>query len=204
MVTFKQSMNNLAADIRRRKVLEGKGDGAFATLSILFKPGVVAVILYRVSRYLIHTRFKFLCKVIGYIEYFYTRSEISPFADLGPGLVLADCGAIGITRVTITGENCTFLGANSITLGAIEGFNVETDRIEIGDQCVIGLRARIMRPVKIADGTQIKNNSIVMFSIDKVGSVVSGFPAKRRSVESLEKVLDWNPLIGGPIKEVTK
>lgn len=204
MVTFKQTMQNLAADIRRRKVLEGKNAGFFSTLCVLFKGGVVSVILYRISRYLIHTRFSFLYKILVLIEHFYTKNEISPIADLGPGLVIADCGGVGITRVTIAGENCTFLGANSITLGAMEGFDLEKEHIVIGNHCVIGSRVRIIRPVEIADATQIKNNSVVMFSVDKVGSVVSGFPAKRRSLEKLETVLAWNPLLGGAIEGVTK
>lgn len=204
MVTFRQTIRNLAADIRRRKMLEGKSDHGFSTFSILFKGGVVSVILYRISRYIIHTRFRFLYKLLVLIEHFYTKNEISPLADLGPGLVIADCGGVGITRVTVAGENCTFLGANSITLGAMEGFDLEKDRISIGNHCVIGSRVRIIRPVTIADATQIKNNSVVMFSVDKVGSVVAGFPAKRRSVESLEHVLAWNPLNGGAIRRLTK
>ena len=204
MPTFKQTMQNLAADIRRRKALEGKKAGLASTLCIVFKGGVVSVILYRVSRYLIGTRFRFLYKILVLIEHFYTKNEISPIADLGPGLVIADCGGVGITRVTIAGENCTFLGANSITLGAMEGFDLAKEHIVIGNHCVIGARVRIIRPVEIADATQIKHNSVVMFSVDKVGSVVSGFPAKRRSVENPENVLAWNPLVGGAMKGGTK
>lgn len=203
-MTFKETIQNLKADIRRRKVLEGKNQGVFSTFSIFFKGGVVSVILYRISRYLIHTRFSCLYKILVLLEHFYTKNEISPVADLGAGLVIADCGGIGITRVTIAGKNCTFLGANSITLGAMEGFDLEKDHIVIGNNCVIGSRVRIIRPVQIADATQIKNNSVVMFSVDKVGSVISGFPAKRRSVENLESVLSWNPLFGGAIKGDTQ
>ena len=199
-MTLKETIQNLKADIRRRKVLEGKSQGFFSTVSILFKGGVVSVILYRISHYLIHTRFSFLYRLLILLEHFYTKNEISPVADLGPGLVIADCGGVGITRVTIAGKNCTFLGANSITLGAMEGFDLEKDHILIGNDCVIGSRVRIIRPVQIADATQIKNNSVVMFSVDKPGSVISGFPAKRRSTENPESVLSWNPLFGGAIK----
>lgn len=199
-MTLKETIQNLKADIRRRKVLEGKSQGFFSTVSILFKGGVVSVILYRISRYLIHTRFSFLYRLLILLEHFYTKNEISPVADLGPGLVIADCGGVGITRVTIAGKNCTFLGANSITLGAMEGFDLEKDHIVIGNDCVIGSRVRIIRPVQIADATQIKNNSVVMFSVDKPGSVISGFPAKRRSTENPDSVLSSNPLFGGAIK----
>lgn len=203
-MTLKETIQNLKADIRRRKVLEGKSQGIFSTFSILLKGGVVSVILYRISRYLVYTRLSFLYKILILLEHFYTKNEISPIADLGPGLVVADCGGIGITCVTIAGKNCTFLGANSITLGAMEGFDLEKDHIVIGNDCVIGSRVRIIRPVQIADATQIKNNSVVMFSVDKPGSIISGFPAKRRSVESVDGVLSWNPLFGGAIKGVAQ
>jgi len=197
MITFQQTIDNLAADIGRRKQLEGKPSGWFATFSILFKCGVVSVILYRFSHYLVHTRFGFLHKLLAIIDQVYSKNEISAHATAGPGLVLGDGGGIGLTQVAIVGKNCTFLGCNSITLGAMEDFDVNLHHIVIGDHCVIGASVRIMRPVEIAAGTQIKNNAVVMFSADKVGSVLSGIPAKRRSVETYENVIAWNPLKGG-------
>ncbi len=199
MVTFKQTLEYLAADIRRRKQLERKPAGLISTLSIIFKCGVVSVILYRFSHYLVHTRFSFLHRILAIIDQVYSKSEVSAHAKAGPGLVLGDGGGIGLTQVAIVGKNCTFLGCNSITLGAMEDFDVNQHHILIGDHCVIGTYVRIMRPVEIAAGTQIKNNSVVMFSADKVGSVLSGIPAKRRSVENYENVIQWNPLKGGYI-----
>lgn len=204
MVTFKETIQNLSADIRRRKQIEGKAPGILSTFTILFKQGMVSVILYRISRYLLFTRFRFLCKALALIDYFYTRNEISPNAYIGPGVVFSDFGGLGITTVSVVGKNCTFWGLNSITLGAMEGFDVEEQRIVIGDHCVIGWRARVFRPVTLANATQVKNNSIVILSVPKEGSVVSGFPAKRRSVESLDHVTSWNPLYGGKMQEDRK
>jgi serine O-acetyltransferase len=204
MITFKQTIEYLKADIQRRVLLEGKPAGLISTLSVLFKCGVVTVILYRFSHYLMGTRFSFLHKILALIEHFYTKNEVSAVAQIGPGLVLGDGGGIGITRVTIAGKNCTFLGSNSITLGAMDAYDVEKDRIVLGDHCVVGARVRIMRPMQIADGTQIKNNSVVVFPVDKVGSVISGIPAKRRSVETYENVISWNPLKGGFIAGQSK
>jgi serine acetyltransferase len=197
MVTFKQTIDHLKADFHRRQTLEGNPAGPLGLLSVLLKRGMIAVILYRLSRYCVLNRLKVLARLLAVVEYFYTKNEISPIADLGPGLVLADSGAIGITQVTVAGKNCTFLGCNSITLGAMEDFDVNRDRIVLGDHCVIGIRARIMRPVHIANGTQVKSNSVVLLPVEKVGSTVFGVPAKRRSIDNYEDIVRWNPLRSG-------
>jgi serine acetyltransferase len=203
MVTFKQTLADLSADFRRRRQLEGKSAGLLSALSIMIKPGMVTVFLYRLSRFCFHHHLRVLCKLFVLIDQFYTKNEISPVAQIGPGLVIADAGGVGITQVTIAGSNCTFLGCNSITLGALEGFDVNQQHIVLGNHCVVGTRVRIMRPVNLADGTQIKANSVVMFSVEKVGCVISGLPAKRRSIEDYEKVTQWNPLLGGFLGEGT-
>lgn len=202
MVTLKQTFSDLKADFNRRRLLEGKPRGIYAAFTVLLKRGMVAVILYRISRYCVHHRMAWLHRILTMIEFVYTKNEISPLAQVGPGLVVGDGGGVGITQVTIAGKNCTFLGCNSITLGAMEAFDVNTHRIVIGDNCVIGSGVRIMRPISIADGTQIKPNSVVMLAVEKVGSTISGIPAKRRNIDSYDEIIKWNPLYGGYIAEV--
>lgn len=200
MLTFKQTIHYLKADFQRRKLLEGNPAGLLSTLAILIKRGMVAVIIYRLARYCRLNRLGLLAKLLAVVDQLYTRNEISPMADIGPGLVLADCGAIGITHVVVVGKNCTFLGCNSITLGAMDNFDVNRDRIVLGDHCVAGVRARVMRPIQIADGTQIKPNSVVLLPVEKIGSTVVGVPAKRRRIDNYEDIVRWNPLHSGFIE----
>jgi serine acetyltransferase len=203
VISWKQTLRELRADLARRRLIDGVGSGPLATLALLFKRGVVAVVLYRLSRYCLHRRLAVVCRLLTLVEFLYTKDEISPHAAIGPGLVLGDGGGIGITRVTVAGRNCTFLGCNSITLGAMEDFDVERDRIVIGDHCVFGPRARVMRPLSLANGTQVKANSIVLSSTQSPGMTLSGIPARRRASVAYEDVVRWNPLRGGFLAPAT-
>jgi len=157
---------------------------------------MVGVICYRLSHYLAQTKLSPLCRILLFIEHAYTRNEISPYAYIGPGLVLGDIGAIGVTYGTEIGKNCTLLGFNTFALNAIKGIDFTVDKIVMGDHCVLGIRAKIMRAITIADGAQIKENSVVMFSVNKKGTTLAGVPAKRSRVDVYEDIIQWNPYNG--------
>jgi serine acetyltransferase len=159
------------------------------------------VICYRLSHYLVSTRLSFICRLLHVITFFYSRIEIDPYATIGPGLVLGDIGGIGIPGKSIIGKNCTFLGFNTLTLNKISGVDFHVAQIVLGDHCVLGVRAKIMRPITIADGAQIKDSSLVMFSVANVGTTLSGIPAKKRRIDSYEDIIKWNPLMGGLISK---
>jgi serine acetyltransferase len=201
MTDWQRMIEDLKADLARRRLLEEVAPGLLATLAMLTRRGVSTVVLYRLSRYCVMHRMGFLARLLAIVEYFYTKNEISPLAEIGPGLVIGGAGGVGITRVTVAGCNCTFLGCNSITLGAMEGFDVARDRIVIGDHCVIGPRVRVMRPLELANGTQLKSNSIVLSSTTVPGTTLSGVPARRREVVPYDDLIRWNPLRGGFIAE---
>lgn len=194
--TFKMTVTLLKADIKRRLLLEEKPQTLFAVLSVMFKPGVISVILYRLSQFFYHHHLSVLCKVNALIGQLVNTSEISPLAEIGGGLVIADIGAVGIPATAVIGQNCTFMGLNTLTLGAMETAPSEDDQIVIGDHCVFGTFSRVIRPVKLANGTQIKPSSVVISSIKKEGQTLSGIPAKRKLKHEYEAIQCWNPLNG--------
>lgn len=199
MITLKQTLKNISADIVRRQDLESSQYRRTSRLRVLLMRGMISVILYRFSHLCMQHRLKIVSKILFSINTNVFRNEISPHAKLGAGLVFANNGGVGITQVVHVGENCTFLGMNTLTIGAMKGFDVNHDLIELGNYCVVGTRARIMRPIKITDCVQIKHNSLVMLPESKVGSVLSGVPAKRRGIAVAADVMHFNPLKGGDI-----
>ena len=201
MVTLHQTWSDFREDLARRRTLEGWPPGAFPTLKLFSKAGVLVVMLYRLSRWASQNRLRVLVRPLAAVNYFLTRCEISAHADLGPGLVVADCGLVGITGVIVAGRNCTFLGRNTLTLGAMEGFDLAHERIRLGDHCVLGPGARVMRPVTLAAATQVKANSVVLTSMERTGSTVAGVPAKRRALDDYHQIIRWNPLYGGFLPE---
>jgi serine acetyltransferase len=126
----------------------------------------------------------------------YTRNILSPEAEIGPGLVFGLEAGVGLTKNIVAGENCTFHGCSVVTL-AFDGIDIDKEKVIFGDYCVIGSRSKIMRPIKLADGTQITENSVVFRSTENPGTLLSGFPARKRASVELEQVKSWNPLYGG-------
>ncbi|MDI1297805.1 hypothetical protein [Methylotenera sp.] len=201
MVTLRETISNIKADFQRRLLLEGKRPSLLNKLRICVKQGMVGVILYRVSHFCVYNNLGFLTRFLSIIELLYCKNEVSPMAIIGPGLVFEGV-AIGICSSAIIGKNCTFLGRNTLSLGMIEGVDLNKDAITIGNYCVLGSGARVMRPINIADGIQIKPNSVVMLTETKQGCSLFGIPARRRRIDSIEKITQWNPLLGIPIAEV--
>jgi serine O-acetyltransferase len=199
MATLIITLSNIKQDFERRVQLE-RCEGLLHKLVLLIKPGMIGAICYRFSHYFAQGKLRFLCRILLLIEHGYCRNEISPYAQIGPGLVLGDIGAIGMTGEVVVGENCTFQGFNVLTLNGITGVDFTKDKIILGNHCLLGTRAKIMRPVSISDGTQVTNNSLVMSSVTKVGSTLSGVPAKRLRIDDYDAIKNWNPLMGGFLK----
>lgn len=197
-ISFRETLNHAKQDISRRLYLEGKENTYLNALIAVFYRGVMMVLIYRLNHYLHYKNgrlAKLLIRLIRYIEFQYCHSEIEPSTQIGPGLVLTDFGGIGISSANIIGKNCTFLGKATPTLGAMEDVEVGVDKIRIGDYCVIGPNVRIVNHVDIAQGVQIKANSVVMSSIKQEGAIVSGFPAKEIGHVSLEDLMAWSPIL---------
>ena len=192
-VTFRQTIEDMQADYRRRMLLENR-HGLIAKALLLFKRGMVAVFLYRVARYCALHEYHTLTLILLKLNNAYSKHEISPLAKIGPGLVLADQGGIGINHVAIIGENCTFFGCSTLTLGVMDSLMNSQKDIVIGDYCVIGHRVKIMRAISLANCTQVQTNAVVIRGSNQAGAMIQGVPAKTISVESCFDVMRWNPL----------
>jgi serine O-acetyltransferase len=132
-----------------------------------------------------------------------TKSELHAGAVIGPGLVVSDLGGIGIPDFAIIGSNCTFLGPALLTLGGMENIDLAHDRIRLGSGCIIGQGARLLGPIELGDGAQIKPNAVVITSFAKPGQIIAGIPARRRGTVPPDLVLNWNPLRGRPLGTVS-
>lgn len=179
-------------DLLRRLEYEGRASTYIHCLSIMLKPSVLSIILYRFKRYLLLKKLGFLIKPLSLFDSFYSHNELDARAEIGAGLVLSDLGGTGITRVAILGKNCTFMGRATLALGAIEGINIAHDKIILGDACVIGHNVKVIRPVTIANYVQIEACAVVIKSIITEGSIVSGIPAKTIGVVSPERMASYH------------
>lgn len=203
MITFAKTLEDLKADYKRRMQLEEKPINLWSLMRVFFKPGMLNVLFYRLSRYCFHKRIPVVCKVAIVLSQVMNTTEIAPQADIGPGLYIDNSGGVGIPAFTTVGKNCSFFGSAVITLGALSDTPDAQDCIVLGDYCVMGSRSRIMRPINLANGTQVKPLAVMISSTTKEGQIVAGVPAKRKTVEDYATVQHWNPVLGKMLKEMT-
>jgi serine acetyltransferase len=193
-MTLAASLALFRADLTRRFELLEEEMTVGSVLSALTRPGVMGVLLLRIGNWLHAGNHRIGFRLIERLIFLVTRSELQPGCQVGPGLVLADEGTIGLTAHCRIGANCTLFGLATIV--PQEGGRVDT---VLGDHCVLGRRARVYGAVTLADGIQVMENSLVLTSLKKSGMIVSGIPARRRGQVPLEVVRSWNPLKGRPL-----
>jgi len=90
---------------------------------------------------------------------------------LEPGVKIYAYGTIIINPGSSIGKNCTIYPG--VTIGGKEGAGCPT----IGDNCFIGLGAKIIGNVTIGDNVTIAPNAVVIKNIES-NSIVGGIPAK--------------------------
>lgn len=158
------------ADIHR---MTHKEKGILAKLgSILFHPGLHAVLLYRLSRWLYLHHMPLLAPPIGYISAGLTGAQISPRATIGKGLAIYHPYGVVIGATAVIGENCTLVQGNVI--GQLYGGG---DRPTIGNNFTAGAGAKILGRIRIGDNVKIGPNALVVRSLPN-GVTVAAEPAR--------------------------
>ncbi len=199
--TLRQALSLVRQDLDRRLLLQGLRPSYFTYLGAVLHRGGMAVLLFRLLDYVDTRGWRIALKLGHLVQYHFGRAEIHSGARIGPGLVLPDIGGVGIPKFCEIGRNCTFVGPALLTVGGMEGIDLSTDRIIMGDNCVVGSNVRIMGAVTLGHGTQIKAGSVVITSFPKEGYLLSGIPARRRAVLPLAAIRNWSPLRAQSLNE---
>jgi serine O-acetyltransferase len=116
----------------------------------------------------------FLARLISQIARFYTGIEIHPGARIGKCLFLDHGLGIVIGETAIVGDCVTIY--QGVTLGGT-GKDVGKRHPTIGNNVTIGAGAKILGPIRIADGTKIGANSVVLKDT-MLNSTAVGVPAR--------------------------
>lgn len=158
--------------------------------SILFHPGLHAVLLYRLRRWLHLHHMHLLAAPIGYMSAWLTGAQISPRATIGKGLAIYHPQGIVIGAAAVIGEYCTLVHDNVI--GQLSGGG---DRPTIGDHFLAGTGAKILGRIRIGDNVRVGPNAVIVRSIPDGVTVVAAparivlGPEKGPSVPSREPTL---------------
>jgi len=141
------------------------------------KPGFRAVLLYRISNFLLNKKLNFLCSIIQKIMHHACHCYINPNAVIGKGFLIAHVGGIVIGHETIIGDNCDI--RHNVTFGGNYNKKNSDGRSQpiLKDNVSIGAGACILGPVVIGKNSIIGANSVVVRDIAE-GKIASGIPAK--------------------------
>lgn len=144
----------------------------------LLKPGIWAVLGYRVGRRLylyrnlpsrlLLTLYMFLVLVPLKLM---TGIEIYPETKIGPGFYIEHYGTIFIAPTTVIGRNCTIF--QGVTIGADLGGHKAGI---IGENVIIGAGAKVIGDITVGNNVIIGANAVVTRDVED-NVVVAGVPA---------------------------
>ncbi|MET0487632.1 MAG: hypothetical protein ABW216_18155 [Candidatus Rokuibacteriota bacterium] len=168
--------DNVRADLEHARAVNGQPPG---WLNLWVKtplhPGVVAVLSYRLAAAVWRVRIPILRQlllllavIMQRVVYIVTGVEISPRAEIGPGLVVHSTHGVFIAETRI-GRNCVVQHGVAITHGVRS----------VGDNVYFGPGAKVIGRAAIGNNVRVVANSVVMTDVADNLTVV-GVPARIR------------------------
>lgn len=172
--------DNLKADIGR---LRRYGSRASTLRLLLENQGLWAIVCYRAGHWLSRRRLPFGVRhlVMGCYRLWWkwvevaTGISISPDCTIGPGLYIGHFGQIFVQHPDIViGCDCNL--SQGVTLGLAKRGRV-WGVPRLGDRVYVAPGAKIIGPIKVADGTVVGANAVLSRNT-LPDSVVAGIPAR--------------------------
>ncbi len=158
--------------------LKGAADLRQAIRILLVKPGVQALLFYRLYRWLYLRGLRLLPEFMARLNFLLTGAEIDPGADIGAGCRIWHTAGVTIGRGVKLGRNVWIL--HNVTLGGrgASPFDPgEEGYPRIGDGVILYTGVTVLGNVEIGPGAVIGAHSLVLDSIP-AGCLAYGIPAR--------------------------
>lgn len=162
--------DNLKADTRRMKILKSKAFPWYVLESLLLDNGYQAVVLYRMSHWFKKHRIPFVGPFLQRLNIFLTGVDISPSAEIGPGLLISHGVGLVVGGHVKIGANALLL--HGVTLGSPSRGKVEK-MPRVGDNAFLGAGAKLIGDIEIGDDVMIGPNAVVMQDIPAGSKVLT-------------------------------
>ncbi len=174
-MTLKQTFKNIKSDyVKMSQWMKLGGVGGF--LYMFFSPSIVAITLYRLSRFFYLKKIRSLAWFLYELNIYMTGADISPRSDIADHFYIGH--PVGVVIVGKIGSHVMVLGQAAIgggfwqeDVGGGPGLPV------IEDNVIIGFRATILGPFVIGKNAVIGPSALVMKSIPE-GATAIGNPAR--------------------------
>jgi serine O-acetyltransferase len=139
--------------------------------ALLFDNGFQAVVIYRFARWFKVRRIPFLGPAIARLGTFLTGAEISPSAQIGPGLRISHGVGIVVGGHARIGAGAVLL--HQVTLGSPSEGRVDEMPV-LGDGVFVAAGAKLIGRIEIGDGVIIGPNCVVTRNIPAGSKVLPG------------------------------
>ena len=168
--------DNVRSDLEHARITNGLPPGWFSLwVKTPLHPGAVAVLTYRLAAWVRRVRIPILRQlllvlvvILRRVVFIVTGVEISPKAEIGPGLVVHTTHGVFIAETRI-GRNCVVQHGVAITHGVRS----------VGDNVYFGPGAKVIGRAAIGNNVRVVANSVVMTDVADNLTVV-GVPARIR------------------------
>lgn len=161
-----------------RKVNIGRFGRVRRVIGAFFSRGFNAMLLYRLG-HSVRNQFPWVAYILNRVAQVLYCVDISPSADLGPGIVLVHCFGIVIGSSTRIEGSCVIF--HGVTFGdrgsEWVGSNQPDGHPIIGYGCMFGAGAKVLGSVRVGDNCVVGANSVVLNNVPD-NSVVAGLPAR--------------------------
>jgi serine O-acetyltransferase len=139
---------NLRQDTRRLRETTTKPFPWYVVESALFDAGYQAVVLHRLAAWLKRHRVPALPAAIARWNQLVTGADLSPHAEIGPGLRIAHPSGIVVGWRTRIGRDCLLL--QNVTLGAPATGRRE-EMPTVGDRVMLAAGCAVIGSVRVGD-----------------------------------------------------
>ncbi|HHB93085.1 MAG TPA: serine O-acetyltransferase, partial [Thioploca sp.] len=147
---------------------------------ILCYPGVLALLLHRLSHLLWHLKLKLLARLLSNISRLFTGIEIHPGATIGRRFFIDHGMGVVIGETANIGNDCTLY--HGVTLGGTS-WKKGKRHPTLGNDVIIGAGAKILGPIEIGNGVRVGSNSVVVKPVPN-GATVVGVPGRVVKVDT--------------------
>jgi serine O-acetyltransferase len=137
-------------------------------------PGVHALLMHRIHHKLWCWGLKWLARMLSHLTRWLTGIEIHPGASIGRRFFIDHGMGVVIGETAEIGDDCTLY--HGVTLGGTS-WQKGKRHPTLGKDVVVGAGAKVLGPLKIADGARIGSNSVVLKDVPP-GATVVGIPGR--------------------------
>ena len=172
-MTFKNTLNLIAADTRERCRIENKRYGLIPYLKLVQNPPALVVVIFRFQHWLHTAGWSRTAEILRRFNMVFFTTEISSDVEIGEHFILYHANGISITGRVRIGSNVHIVHHNTIATGPRPGAKPE-DRVTIDDNVVIGCGARILGDVSVGHDSFIGAGAVVMDSLPECSFYFGG------------------------------